>query len=70
MLTKASAVSPTHSGDSPIYATHHLTPQPYPTTAQTQSDLYQLQNNNNSPPQFYATPATQTTHQVSSALFQ
>lgn len=67
MFCLASAVSPTHSGDSPIYATHHLASQAYPTNA-AQSDLYQMQNNNNnnnnSPPQFYASPAAQPTHQV------
>lgn len=60
----ASAVSPTHSGDSPVYASHHLASQAYSTGATAQVDLYQMPNSNNSPPQFYATPAAPTTHQM------
>lgn len=61
---KASAVSPTHSGDSPVYASHHLPSQSYSTGATAQVDLYQMPNNNSSPPQFYASPAVPATHQM------
>lgn len=61
-------MSPTHSGDSPVYTSHHLASQPYSTGSAAQVDLYQMpnNNNNNSPPQFYATPAaaSQSTHQM------
>lgn len=60
----ASAVSPSHSGDSPVYASHHLAPQVYSTGAAAQVDLYQMPNNNGSPPQFYATPAAPASHQM------
>lgn len=63
-LSEASAVSPSHSCDSPVYASHHLTPQVYSSGAATQVDLYQMPNNNGSPPQFYATPAASATHQM------
>lgn len=64
----ASAVSPTHSADSPVYATHHLTSQAYSTATPTQSDLYQMPSSNNSPPPFYASTAAPATHQVTQYL--
>ncbi|XP_031641230.1 T-related protein [Contarinia nasturtii] len=59
-----SAVSPTHSGDSPVYTSHHLASQAYSTGATAQVDLYQMPNGNNSPPQFYATATAPNTHQM------